>query len=175
MATDKSEPRVGLIIRIGILSIVILMVVRVALGAYFDEITQSEEHRKIVEARPEALLSLRSDEQKRLTEGPVPIVQAMHQLAAKGRGAASPDIAPIESKDLAPLQGWSRMPAAVPLPMVTGAASAAAAPGAPAPSSSGAPAPSTPGGPVPPTAPGRSTRPPAGGPPAAPGAPKIKP
>jgi len=173
MATDKSEPRIGLIVRIGIFAAVLLMAVRVALAAYFDEITQAEEHRKIVEAKPEALLSLRSDEQKRLTEGRLPIIQAMHELAAKGR---SPDIAPIESRDLSPLQGWSRMPAAVPAPMI--AASGAPAPSAssaPAPSASGAPAPSTSAGPAAPSIPGRSTRPPAGGPPSPPGTPKNKP
>jgi len=165
MATDKSEPRIGLIVRVGIFAAVLLMVVRGALAAYFDEITQAEEHRKIVEAKPEALLSLRSDEQKRLTEGRLPIVQAMHELAAKGR---SPDIAPVESRDLSPLQGWSRMPAPVPAPMM-------AASSAPAPSASSAPAPSTSAGPAAPTAPGRSTRPSTGGSPSPPGGPKNKP
>lgn len=125
MATDKSEPRVGLIFRIGIISCGVITALRFGLATYFDEITQAEEHRKVVEAKPEALLSLRSDEQRRLTEGPLPIDRAMHELVAKGRASVSSEIAPAESKDIAPLQGWIRMPAQVPLPMAIAAASSA--------------------------------------------------
>lgn len=165
MATDKSEPRVGLIFRIGIVSAVLLIATRMALAAYFDEITQAEEHRKIVESKPVALLSLRSDEQKRLTEGPLPIVQAMHELAAKGR---PPDVTPAQSKDLAPLQGWARMPSTVPAPMLT-----PAPPSAPEPNS----VPSASGSSTPPTPPGmhKPGSAPSVTPAAAPGIPKKKP
>jgi hypothetical protein len=170
MATDKSEPRVGLIFRIGILAAVLLVCTRAALASYFDEISQAEEHRKIVEAKPEALFNLRSDEQKRLTEGPIPISQAMHDLATKGRAS---DIEPVQSKDLSPLQGWSRLPATVPQPMINSAASSAAPSGASSPSE-GSPAVR----PSPSAAPAavKSTRTPGGSPstPSAPAAPTKK-
>ncbi len=113
MATDKSEPRVGLIVKIGVLSIATLVAVHAGLVAYYDDIAHAEEHRKIGEIKPEALINLHEDEARRLTSGPLPIDKAMQQLAARGR-MASPDIAPSASKDVAPLQGWSKMPGEVP-------------------------------------------------------------
>jgi hypothetical protein len=114
MATDKSQPRVGLILKIGALAIVTLLVVHATLVAYFDDVAQAEEHRKFGEVKPEALLSVRADERSRLSSGSMPIDKAMQQLAARGRTAASPDIMPSASKDLAPLQGWTKMPGVVP-------------------------------------------------------------
>ena len=113
MATDKSEPRVGLIFKVGGLSIVTLIVVHSALVSYFDRIARAEEHRKLGEAQPEALLSLRADEKARLASGSMPIEKAMQEVAAKGRKAL-PDVAPAASRDLTPLQGWQKMPAEVP-------------------------------------------------------------
>jgi hypothetical protein len=79
--------------------------------------------------KPEALMSLRADEKERLHAGRVPIGQAMQELATRGR-TASPDITPAASaKDLAPLQGWVKMPAEVPAAM---SAAPSAAPVAPA-------------------------------------------
>ena len=118
MATDKSEPRIGLIVKVGALSVATLLAVHAVLTAYFDDIAQAEEHRKFGDVQPEALLSERADEQARLTSGPMPIDKAMQQLAARGRMAASPDIVPSASRDVAPLQGWSRMPAEVPAAML---------------------------------------------------------
>lgn len=128
MATDKSEPRVGVILKVGALAVATLIGVHASLVAYFDHIAQAEEHRKFGEVTPEALLSERASEKERLSSGPVPIEKAMHELAAHGR-TASPEIMPSASKDLAPLQGWSRMPAEVP-PAMTAPAEPAAAPSA---------------------------------------------
>ncbi len=114
MATDKSQPRVGLIFKIAVFSIATLVVVHATLVAYFDDVARAEEHRKFGEVKPEALLNMRADERGRLASGAVPIDKAMQQLASRGRMAASPDIVPSASKDLAPLQGWSKMPAEVP-------------------------------------------------------------
>jgi hypothetical protein len=114
MATDKSQPRVGLILKIGALACVTLFVVRLGLISYFDDVAQAEEHRKFGDVKPEALMILRADERGRLTSGSMPIDKAMRQVVARGRMAASPDIAPSASKDLAPLQGWSKMPGEVP-------------------------------------------------------------
>lgn len=114
MATDKSQPRVGLIFKIAAFSIATLIVVHAALVAYFDDVARAEEYRKFGDVKPEALMSVRANERGRLGSGAVPIDKAMQQIAARGRNAASPDIMPSASKDVAPLQGWSKMPAEVP-------------------------------------------------------------
>ena len=127
MATDKSEPHVGLIIKVGIISVLTVLAVRFALGTYFDQAAQAEELRKIGQAKPEALMELRTDEHARLMTGSVPIEQAMQDLAKKGRMSASPDIVPTASRDVAPLQGWMKMPSTVPAPMLAPSASPALA------------------------------------------------
>jgi hypothetical protein len=122
MATDKSEPRTGLILQVGFLAIVTLVALHAALNSYFDHVTLAEQHRKIGAATPEALLSLRAEEKERLTSGPMPIDQAMQKMAVQGRMAASPDIVPSGSRDIAPLQGWAKMPGDVPPAMTASAA-----------------------------------------------------
>jgi hypothetical protein len=124
MATDKSEPRVGLIFRIAFLVIVSLVCIRAALNSYFDQIASAEEQRKFGDIVPQALNDLRADEQKRLTEGPMPVEQAMKEIAAKGRKDVSPDVMPSASaaRDIGPLQGWQKMPSEVPPAMTATAA-----------------------------------------------------
>jgi hypothetical protein len=119
MATDKSQPRAGLILKVGVLAIASLVAIHAALVAYFDRIAQAEEHRKFGEAKPEALMNIRAYEKERLTSSPVPIDKAMQQLATRGRTAASPDIMPTPSPDTTPLKGWVLMPGEVPPTMVT--------------------------------------------------------
>jgi hypothetical protein len=115
MATDKSEPRVGLIFRIAFLVIVSLICIRAALNSYFDQIASAEEQRKFGDITPTALINLRADEDKRLKEGPMPLDKAMQDMAAKGRKDVSPDVMPSASaRDIGPLQGWQKMPYEVP-------------------------------------------------------------
>ena len=118
MAIDKSEPRVGLIFRIGFLIVGLLIGTRALLNSYFDQIAHAEETSKIGKAIPQPLIDLRADEEHRLTSGPMPVDQAMQTIVSKGRMAASPDIMPSASRDLGPLQGWSKLPREVP-PMMT--------------------------------------------------------
>jgi hypothetical protein len=106
-----------LILRVGILAVITLVGTRALLVAYFDRMATAEQSRKIVGAKPEALISLRADETQRLGSGSMPIEQAMQRLAAQGRMAASPDIMPSASRDIAALQGWQRMPGDVPAAM----------------------------------------------------------
>jgi hypothetical protein len=143
MALDNTQPKVGAIAQVAIVAVVTLLATRVGLLAYFDHMARAEEYRKIGSLSPEALHSVRADEKQRLSAGAVPIDKAMQMMAAKGRLGASPDIMPASSaKDIAPLQGWTRMPADVP-PAMT----AAPPPPPPAPevaaSDAGAPPPST--------------------------------
>jgi hypothetical protein len=128
MATDKSEPRVGLILQVGALAVVTLVIVHAALTTYFDRVAQAEELRKYGDLKPEALLNMRDDEKARLASGPLPIEKAMQQIVTKGR-RASVEITPAVSKDLAPLQGWARMPAQVPSEMTAEAPAGSEAPG----------------------------------------------
>jgi hypothetical protein len=128
MAFDKSEPRVGLIFQIGLFAVVILVGIRGALISYFDDITSGEQHRKIGMVVPTALNNLHADEDQRLKGGPMPIDQAMQTIVAKGRMGASPDIMPSASKDLAPMQGWMKMPNEVPAQMTAAQAVDAGAP-----------------------------------------------
>ncbi len=118
MATEKSEPRSGLILRMGGLALVTLLVVHASLGAYFDSMAKAEELRKRGQASPEALMSLRADEKARLAAGAMPIDKAMQMLTEKGRMGAGPAITPTASRDVAPLQGWSKMPSDVPAQMM---------------------------------------------------------
>jgi hypothetical protein len=145
MATDKSEPRVGLIFRIGLLVIVLLVSIRGALISYFDNIAHAEEQRKVGEAVPEALIALRADEDQRLKGGAMPIDKAMQDLAAHGRMAASPDIMPSASRDFGPMQGWSKMPGEVPPTMTAPPPPAPAEPTAAPKTDAGAPVIAPPG------------------------------
>jgi hypothetical protein len=114
MATESSEPRIKLILQLAGVALVTLFAVHGFLNAYYDRMAKAEELRKLGGAPAEALTSLRTDEKARLTSGAMPIDQAMKALTEKGRMAVSPAIAPAISKDLAPLQGWSKLPGEVP-------------------------------------------------------------
>jgi hypothetical protein len=106
-----------------------------SLSAYFDRANRAEIQRKV--GVPEALMSLRADEKERLNAGAMPIDQAMQMLSTKGRMAASPDVMPTASKDVAPLQGWTKLPGQVPAAM--NAPPPVPPPPAPPPSTSAAP------------------------------------
>jgi hypothetical protein len=114
MATDKSEPRVGLILKIASASIVTLIATHAALTSYFDRIARAEEDRKWGEVKPEALMAERADEKTRLSSGATPVDKTMQQIAQRGRTEASPEIAPSASKDVEPLKGWMQMQSPVP-------------------------------------------------------------
>ena len=140
MATESSDPRVGLIAQIGLLSIGTLIVIHVGMTAYFDSMARDEVYRKVGSIKPDALMSLRADEKQRLSSGSMPIEKSMQTLAAKGRMGAAPELAPSASKDVAPLQGWMQMPAQVPPTMMEPAPAPPAPSAAPSSSSSAAPA-----------------------------------
>jgi hypothetical protein len=151
MASDKSDPRVGLILQVGLLAIVTLLATRAVLQAYFDRMERAEITRKI--GTNDSLVSLRAEEKQQLSAGSMPIDKAMQLLATKGRMNTSPDIMPSASKDKAPLEGWTKLPGQVPPafalppaePPPAPSASPSAAPGAsavPSAAPSAAPAPS---------------------------------
>jgi hypothetical protein len=149
MATDNSDPRVGLIFQVGILAIVTLLGSRALLQAYFDRMERAEVARKLGTA--ESLESMRADEKQRLSTGAMPVDKAMQMIVAKGRLNASPDIMPSASKDTAPLEGWSKLPGQVPAAMT--------APPAPPPEPAPAPSASTAPSAAPSAAPAGNQRP----------------
>jgi hypothetical protein len=147
MATDKSEPKMGIIFRIAILLIITVLGTRWALMSYFDDMARGEFHRKMGEAASPGLVSLRASERERLMSGSLPISAAMQHMATQGRANVSPDIAASASHDTAPVAGWSKMTNEVPAAMTAPpppppADSAAASPdaGAKLPVDAGAPA-----------------------------------
>ena len=127
MATEKSEPQTGLILKLGVIAVIALLLARAGLVAYFDDAARAEMQRKIGDAKPEALMSLRADEQQRLTTGPMSIDKAKDQMAAQGRMGASPMVVPSISRDVAPLQGWTKMPSDAPSAMMAPAESPSSA------------------------------------------------
>jgi hypothetical protein len=131
MTTDKSEPRTGLIFKVALFAIVSLLSLRQALISYFGNLASAEEERKIGHVVPEALNELRADEKQRLSSGALPVEKAMQEIVEHGR-MVSPDTMPSASKDVAPLQGWLKMPGEVP-PAMTATAPENVDAGAPGP------------------------------------------
>ncbi len=115
MATDKTEPENGTDSAVGILAIVTLLVVHAALSAYFDRMAKAEVLRKL--GSPEALVNLRADEKRACPPGATPIDKRCRRSSRRAAWAPVPAIAPSVSKDMAPLQGWTKMPGDVPAAM----------------------------------------------------------
>jgi hypothetical protein len=124
---------------VGVTAVAVLIAMHTGLVAYFDQQARAEEYRKIGSAKPAALTEVRADEKQRLMMGSMPIDKAMQMLDERKRAGASPDIMPSASLDTAPLQGWVKLPAQVPMPMQMMAASAAQS-ATPAPTESTPPA-----------------------------------
>jgi hypothetical protein len=70
--------------------------------------------------KPRALTRIRASEERRLTEGPLPIEKAMEELTSKGRMGLPTELLPLASADLAPLAGWAFLPHDVPEWMLGG-------------------------------------------------------
>jgi len=111
MAYDKSDPRVGLIARVGVIAVVSLVGVKFALDSYFIQVNEAVAAEQLPE-KYEPLVKLHEAEQKNLTGSPTPIAVAMQQLTQTGRAAQGgpADIAPQPSEDLGPMTGWSKNP-----------------------------------------------------------------
>lgn len=107
MATDKSEPRIGLIVGIGLLSIVTLVGLRVLLQSYFITVTEDEQRAKVFGQPARQVQHLREAEQQQLAGGPMPIDRAVRAL---GEGARPAGISPQPSTDWGALQGWTQRP-----------------------------------------------------------------
>jgi hypothetical protein len=113
MATENSPPQIRIILTVAFSSVVILAALNYVFHSYFLMMTEEVEHDHL--AKPEELIKLREGEQRNLTTTPLPISQAMQELASRGRTnyaafVAQADITPQPSNDLGPLVGWVRAP-----------------------------------------------------------------
>ena len=109
MATDNSPPRIRIILTTAFSSLVILVALNCVFRSYFLMMTEEVEHAHL--AKPEELLKLHEGEARNLTSSPVPIAQAMQELA-RGRTNEAlkqrADVTPEQSPDLGPMVGWIR-------------------------------------------------------------------
>jgi hypothetical protein len=111
MATEQSPPRIRLILTIAFSSVVILGALNSVFRSYFLMMTEQVEHDHL--SKPVELEKLREGEKRNLTTSPLPIAQAMMQVAQRGRAggnSALADITPQASNDLGPMVGWVRNP-----------------------------------------------------------------
>jgi hypothetical protein len=113
MATESSPPQIRIILTVAFSSVVILAALNSVFRSYFLMMTEEVEHAHL--SKPEELLKLREGEQRNLTSSPLPISQAMRELATRGRTnyaafKAEADITPEQSNDLGPMVGWVRAP-----------------------------------------------------------------
>src|SRR5580704_8437399 len=111
MATENSPPQIRIILTVAFSSVVILAALNYVFHSYFLMRTEEVEHAHL--AKPEELMKLREGEQRNLTTSPLPIAQAMQQLASRGRtnyAAFQPDITPQPGNDLGPMVGWVQAP-----------------------------------------------------------------
>ena len=132
MATDNSPPRIRIILTIAFSSLVILIALNYVFRSYFLMMTEEVEHDHL--AQPVELQKLRAGEQKNLSASPLPIAQAMQELATKGRTnyaayAGQADITPQASNDMGPMVGWVRNPNQAVIEAIAAAEAADAGPG----------------------------------------------
>jgi hypothetical protein len=113
MATENSPPQIRIILTVAFSSVVILGALNYVFHSYFLMMTEEVEHDHL--AKPVELITLREGEQRNLTTSPLPIAQAMQELASRGRTnyaafVSQADITPQASNDLGPMVGWVRAP-----------------------------------------------------------------
>jgi hypothetical protein len=124
MATENTEPKSGLILRVAVLAVVSLVGIRFALVSYYNANMDDELHRKVASVKSPQLVELRAQEQKALTGSALPIDKAMVLYATHPREMAGEALAPQPSTDTAALVGWMQRPRPLPTPP-TGAQNAA--------------------------------------------------
>jgi hypothetical protein len=119
MAFDNSPTRNRTILAVAAGTVFSLVAVKFGLDSYFVQITEATAYEKLVS--PEQLINHRDSEKKALAAGPMPIEQAMGEVARRGRDTLSGggvDLAPRQSDDTGALIGWGKMPKAVPQKVV---------------------------------------------------------
>lgn len=111
MATDKSEPRVGIIVKVAGIAIVVFVGVRFGLVSYFNNIQDEIRAQQAAEAVNPELDQVRAREAS-LDKGPTPIAAAMQTLANTDRSRKGVQgLEPQQSNDMrAVTDCWAKMP-----------------------------------------------------------------
>jgi len=146
MATDRTEPPIGRIVGITLLSLGTLVALRFGFQSYFLQRYERRQQEVVLGQQSALLATARSEAAQRLSG----INAAMDAVAGSNRPSV---VTPAPSTDTAALQGWGMLPRPVPAtpapapapaptpdPAVAPPPAAAAAP-APAPAAAPAPAP----------------------------------
>lgn len=124
MASDQTEPRTEVIIRLAIVSVLTVVGMRYGLVSYFNTKYDEEYAVKIAGKRNGELEELRKEYEQKVVGGALPIEKAMQLVATSPRASLSEAIAPKPSDDLAPVVGWGLDPKPLPEPPVAPAPSA---------------------------------------------------
>lgn len=104
MATDKSEPRIGIIVQIAVILVVGVIVARFGLASYFKAMLHKEEQKKVATIGAEEFSKRRQAERAALDS--VSLDKGAALLGKPDRGP----LAATSTKDLGPLEGWSQAP-----------------------------------------------------------------
>lgn len=113
MAHDKTPERNNLIFFYSLLTLLTLGVLSFVFESYFSAETDEVFRHKVYEQPADELAKVEAAQLEDLSSGPVPIEQAMQQVARRGRPSL---VEPSPSDERAPLEGWNenRLPVAVP-------------------------------------------------------------
>lgn len=126
MAHDKTPERNNLILFYGVLSVVTLVSLGFVLRSYFTTQSEREESLQIAKTPIAKRDAIKAAQLKQLESGPVPIEQAMQELAAHGRDGI-PLIKPEPSNNTGALEGWANLRLKPVVPQDVAAAAEAAA------------------------------------------------
>lgn len=147
MGHDKTPERNNLIFFYTMLSVVTLIALGFVFKSYFVTETEQELAKQVWTQPTTERDKVKAAQLEELHSGPVPIEQAMKELAEQGRDGV-PVVKPEPSQDVGALDGWNQLhdKPEIPAPLMPGAAPEAAGPDAgvaPAPDSGVAPTGST--------------------------------
>jgi hypothetical protein len=114
MATEKSEPKTVFIIQVGVGCILTLVVIRLAMVSYFDNVAAEIRAQQLLENQKPEMSSVNAASSS-LAQGPMPIDKAMQMLAnaspnRQGLSGVEPQTPPdMKAAMLAVTQCWSQM------------------------------------------------------------------
>ena len=111
MAIDNTPPRLKLITTIAIITVVTLVAIDFVSKSYFAMMTDEAAREKIAPTSEKD--EQRKAEQAAFAKAATPIDEVVAQL---GKGVRSELVTPVQSDDLGPMTGWSKLPKPAPVP-----------------------------------------------------------
>ena len=103
----KSSGIVGKVVAIALLLAAIATIGRFGGASYLARQAARDHLAQVDAQKPTALLQLRAADRAALAAGPIPIDEAIHLLATRGRMGLGSALEPRPSGDQAPLMGWT--------------------------------------------------------------------